>query len=82
MRYAIIQDNIVTNIIVLRDANAQDFPEAVSLSDRPVAIGDNYVDGKFYRDSKEILTPTEEVEQYKAALAILGVETEEDANEN
>lgn len=79
MRYAIIQDNIVTNIIVLRDTNAQDFPEAVSVLDRPVTIGDNYIDGKFYRNSKEVLTPTEEIEQYKAALAILGVETEEGA---
>lgn len=78
MRYAIIQNNIVTNIIALRDTNAKDFPEAISLSDRPVAIGDSYIDGKFYRDNKEILTPTEEIEQYKAALTILGVETEED----
>lgn len=78
MRYAIIQDNIVTNIIVLRDTNAQDFPEAVSLSDRPVTIGDNYIDGKFYRNNKEVLTLAEENEQYKAALAILGVEVEED----
>lgn len=77
MRYAIIQNNIVTNIIVLRDTNAQDFPEAVSLSDRPVAIGDSYIDGKFYRDNKEVLTPAEEIEQYKAALAILGIEAEE-----
>lgn len=78
MRYAIIQDNIVTNIIALRDTNAKDFPEAVSLLDRPVAIGDAYSEGKFYRDNKEILTLAEEIEQYKAALTVLGIETEED----
>lgn len=78
MRYAIIQNNIVINIIALRDTNAKDFPEAISLLDRPVAIGDSYIDGKFYRDNKEVLTPAEEIEQYKAALAILGIETEED----
>lgn len=78
MRYAIIQNNIVTNIIALRDTNAKDFPEAVSLLDRPVAIGDAYSEGKFYRDNKEILTLAEEIEQYKAALTVLGIETEED----
>lgn len=77
MRYAIIENNTVTNVIALRETNAGEFPGAVALHDRPVAIGDSYIDGKFYRDNKEILTPAEEIEQYKAALAILGIETEE-----
>ena len=78
MRYAIIQDNIVTNIIALRDTNAKDFPGAVALHDRPVGIGDTYSDGKFWRDGKEVLTAQEEFEQYKAALQTLGVVTDED----
>ena len=78
MRYAIIQDNIVTNIIALRDTNAKDFPGAVALYDRPVGIGDTYSDGKFWRDGKEVLTAQEEIEQYKAALQTLGVVTDED----
>lgn len=77
MRYAIVTGGAVTNVIVLRDINAGDFPNAVALQDRPVAIGDNYIDGKFYRDGNEVLTPAEEIEQYKAALATLGIETEE-----
>lgn len=81
MRYAIVTDGIVTNVIALNDRNANDFPAAVKLDDRPVGIGDTYTDGKFYRDGVEVLTPMEqaqaEIDTYKAALNELGVETEE-----
>lgn len=81
MRYALIENGAVTNIIALNDRNASDFPTAVKLGDRPVAIGDTYTDGKFYRDGVEVLTPMEqaqaEIDAYKAALNELGVETEE-----
>lgn len=81
MRYAIVTDGVVTNIIALNDRNASDFPTAVKLGDRPVGIGDTYADGKFYRDGVEVLTPIEqaqaEIVEYKAALHELGVETEE-----
>ena len=86
MRYAIVTDGIVTNVIALNDRNASDFPTAVKLGDRPVGIGDTYTDGKFYRDGVEVLTPMEqaqaEMTEYKAALNELGVETEEAINEN
>ena len=78
MRYAIVTDGTVTNVIVLRETNAGDFPGAVALHDRPVGIGDSYQDGKFYRDGEELLTAQEEIEQYKAALQTLGVVTDED----
>ena len=81
MRYAIVTDGIVTNVIALNDRNASDFPTAVKLGDRPVGIGDTYTDEKFYRDGMEVLTPMEqaqaEIDAYKAALNELGVETEE-----
>ena len=81
MRYAIVTDGIVTNVIALNARNAGDFPAAVKLGDRPVGIGDTYTDGKFYRDGVEVLTPMEqaqaEMTEYKAALHELGVETEE-----
>ena len=81
MRYAIVTDGIVTNVIALNDRNSSDFPTAVKLGDRPVGIGDTYADGKFYRDGVEVLTPMEqaqaEIDAYKAALNELGVETEE-----
>ena len=83
MRYALINNGIVANIIVLNDRNANDFPAAVKLGDRPVAIGDTYADGKFYRNGAEVLTPLEhaqaEIDAYKSALNELGVETEESA---
>ena len=81
MRYAWIENGVVTNTIVLNDRNAGDFPKAVKLGDRPVAIGDSYADGKFFRDGKEVLTLAEEKALLRAALETLGVETEE-ANEN
>lgn len=85
MRYALIDNGIVTNVIALNDRNASDFPAAVKLGDRPVAIGDTYADGKFYRDGVEVLTPMEqaqaEIDAYKAALNELGVETEEVADD-
>lgn len=78
MRYAIVTGGAVTNVIVLWETNAGDFPGAVALHDRPVGIGDTYSDGKFYRDGEEVLTAQEEIEQYKAALQTLGVVTDED----
>ena len=76
-----VTGGVVTNIIALNDRNANDFPAAVKLGDRPVDIGDTYTDGKFYRDGVEVLTPMEqaqaEIDAYKAALNELGVETEE-----
>lgn len=84
MRYALISNGIVINVIWLNDKNASDFPAAVKLGDRPVTMGDTYADGKFYRDGTEVLTPLEaaqaEIEQYKAALQTLGVDTEEASN--
>lgn len=59
MRYALVNDGTVTNVIALLDSNAQDFPGAVRLGDRPVAVGDAYTGGKFYRGGAEILTPLE-----------------------
>lgn len=84
MRYALVENGIVANVIWLNDKNASDFPAAVKLGDRPVTMGDTYTDGKFYRDGTEVLTPLEaaqaEIEQYKAALQTLGVDTEEASN--
>ena len=81
-RYALVEDGIVTNIISLDSRNASDFPNAIKTADRPVAIGDTYTDGKFYRNGEEVLTALEiaqlESETYKTALQTLGVNTEEE----
>lgn len=59
MRYALVENGIVTNIIELDQKNEQYFPTAVYTGDRPVGINDTYVDGKFYRDGMEVLTALE-----------------------
>ena len=60
MRYAMVIEGKVTNIIEMDKRNEQYFPSAVYTGDRPVGIGDTYADGKFYRNGKEVLTALEE----------------------
>lgn len=63
MRYALIENGVVTNIIEMDKRNEQFFPSAVYTGDRPVGMGDTYTEGKFYRDGKkkiEVLTALEE----------------------
>lgn len=77
---ASVTNGIVTNVIWCSDSE-QETDTLKSPADRPVAIGDTYSDGKFYRDGVEILTPLEEAQkqiaEYEAALseieAALGV---------
>lgn len=79
---ASVTNGIVTNVIWCSDSE-QETDTLKSPADRPVAIGDTYSDGKFYRDGVEILTPLEEAQkqiaEYEAALseieAALGVNT-------
>lgn len=75
-----VTNGIVTNVIWCSDSE-QETDTLKSPADRPVAIGDTYSGGKFYRDGVEILTPLEEAQkqiaEYEAALseieAALGV---------
>lgn len=79
---ASVTNGIVTNVIWCSDSE-QETDTLKSPADRPVAIGDTYSGGKFYRDGVEILTPLEEAQkqiaEYEAALseieAALGVNT-------
>lgn len=78
--YALVENAKVTNI-VSADKRGADSLIAAGLNliqtDKPVAIGDDYTDGKFYRDGNEVLTPFEESLLVQAdmheALSILGV---------
>lgn len=63
MNYALIENNIVTNIIWLYPKNVSDFPNAVPMNDIPVAIGDEYIDGIFYRNGERILTEVEQLQK-------------------
>ena len=77
---ASIENGVVSNILWCADRE----PETDSLidtADWPVAIGDSYESGKFYRNGEEVLTPLQEAlkknAEYEAALseieAALGV---------
>lgn len=78
MRYAIITDGVVTNVIILYPGNAGDFPDAVRCGDVPVAIGDTWDGEHFFREGARVLSPVEEArkdaEDMEAALRLLGVD--------
>ena len=77
MRYAIITDGVVTNVIILYPGNAADFPSAVPCGDVPAAIGDTWDGQDFYREGARVLSPVEQArkdaEDMQAALELLGV---------
>lgn len=54
MNYALLKDSVVINIIWLHPMNAHEFSNAIPMNDLQVAIGDTYVDGKFYHDGVEV----------------------------
>ena len=64
MNYALISsDGIVENVIWLCEANQNDFPNAICVTNRPVEIGDCFADGVFTRDGKPVLTEAEQAQQ-------------------
>ena len=77
MHYALIENSNVVNLIYLHPLNESDFPNAVSIGDYPVSIGDTYVDGTFYHDGEPLKTASElareETNDMHAALTELGV---------
>lgn len=84
---AFVENGIVSNILWCADME----PETDSLidtADRPVAIGDSYESGKFYRNGEEVLTQLQaalkknaeyeaELADARAALEMLGVSADE-----
>ena len=85
MRYAIITDGVVTNVIILYPGNAADFPSAVPCGDVPVAIGDTYDGQDFYRGGERVFTPLEQArkdaEDMESALELLGINNETEAGQ-
>ncbi len=74
MRYALIENGVVTNLIYLHPTGEKDFPGAVALGDVPAAIGDSY-DGKhFYRNAERLMGVREEIAEALKALGIEGGE--------
>ena len=73
MRYALIKDGIVGNIISLEPRNAKEFPNAVKLDDISAAIGDTYDGESFYHNGEKVLTYAEIIADMRTALEALGV---------
>mgnify|MGYP000841397809 FL=1 len=73
---ALIENSTVTNMLWC-SASEPETEFLINPADRPVAIGDTYSDGKFYRGGVEILTPLEEAlkknAEYEAALSEIEV---------
>ena len=74
MTYSIVNNDVVENLIELSPQNAADFPNAVPVGDYPVAIGDSYIDGVFYRHGGPVLTAIEEIESEN--LLSIGIQSE------
>lgn len=64
MRYALIEDGIVSNIIWLYPGNDYEFPNAVHIEQLSVSIGDEYINGSFYHNGEKLLTSNEKEQQY------------------
>lgn len=73
MRYALIKDGVIENIISLEQRNAKDFPNAVKLDDISAAIGDTYDGKSFYHNGEKVLTYAEIIADMRTALETLGV---------
>lgn len=64
---AVVDNGVVSNIIWCAD-NTPQSDTWVNCGDRPVAIGDTYTDGKFYRGSTEVLAPLEDAQAQLESL--------------
>ena len=83
--YALVEDGVVTNVMVLYPPSAGDFPTAVPCGEIPAAIGDTYDGEHFYRAGERVLTALEQAqkdaEDMQAALKLLGINNETEAAE-
>lgn len=77
MFYALVENGVVTNLMVLYPPSAAEFEGAVPCGEIPVAIGDTYDGEHFYRAGERVLTALEQAqkdaEDMQAALELLGV---------
>ena len=63
MKYALLENGVVTNIIILLPFNIQDFPNAIKLNDIPAGIGDTYnaEEDRFYHNGEPIYSLQEQL---------------------
>ena len=69
---AFVENGIVSNILWCSDAKTET-DSLIDTADLPVAIGDSYESGKFYRNGEEVLTPLQAAlkknAEYEAAMS-------------
>lgn len=70
---ALIENGTVANMLWCSDSEPET-DTIINPADRPVAIGDTYSNGKFYRGGVEILTPLEEALKTIAEMKASGGE--------
>lgn len=71
MQYAIVENGLVVNITI-------GIPEGIHgvlVDDRPVSIGDNYVDGVFTQNGEIVMTDAERISVLQARIAELEAQT-------
>ena len=75
--YALVENGVVTNVMVLYPPSAAEFAGAVPCGDLPVAVGDTYDGEHFFRDGVQVISALEQAqkdaEDMQAALELLGV---------
>lgn len=62
MNYAEITDGVVTNIISIGETQASEFPDYIPVDGRFVAVGDTYVNGKFFHGERRVKTVVERLD--------------------
>lgn len=72
---AVVNDGVVSNIIWCSDSELET-DTIINPAGRPVAIGDTYSDGKFYRGGVEVLTPLEDAQEQLESLSVQNSEYE------
>lgn len=68
MDFAILEDGVVVNVIVGPLPVGMD---GIALGERPVTIGDTYIDGVFLRDGAVVLTEAERIHVLEQELLAL-----------
>lgn len=76
MKYALIENGVVNNTVVLLPYNAADFPNAVSIEGLSVQIGDTYDGERFYHDGEPIYSIEEQLAEAQQVIDILTGEVE------
>lgn len=84
MNYAIIEETKVVEVVNMTFEQAAAYPNAVSIDNYAVQVGDSYINGKFYQEvlplhslEYQLIAAQEELIDAKTALETLGYTEEE-----